>query len=211
MTAWDLVLDRPGRRWVTNQTAVNLIADATSMIPFAQGARDNRAFLSFTRRRLLAHAPSTFSKLNYGRNVIRKVGMHELAKRHARDKAVLVDEGTVLIAYQLFVYSRAPYSPAEVERFAHLVPRPDLLVHVKAPIPTLIDRAQARPDQRRELAGRSRQEVSEMIRRADEMFDTLTATDGLRDRVLVIENPDGPSEAQRSAANRVLALIRENG
>lgn len=207
VTAWDLVIDRPGRRWVTNQPAINLIADATALVPFARCYRSNREFFSFALRRLMAHAPSTFAKLNYTRNVIRKVGIHELAKRRAIDRTVLVDEGTVLIAYQLFVYSPAPYSPADVEQFARLVPAPDLLVHVKAPLPTLANRSMSRSDQRRELKGRDRQQVREFIERADELFDALAATDALRDRVLVVENPDGSPEVRRLVAQRIATGI----
>jgi hypothetical protein len=39
------------------------------------------------------------------------------------------------------------------------VPLPDRIVYVRAPIDLLVDRAMTRPDQRRELAGRSPDEL----------------------------------------------------
>jgi hypothetical protein len=188
---------------------MNLLADAAALIPFARSLSTNREFASFSLDRLLKSGPSTFAKLNYTRNLIRKIGIYELARRRAGEAAVLADEGTVLIAYQLFVYSDAAYSPADLERFAQLVPAPDLLIYVKAPVPTLIDRALSRSDQRRELAGIGRQAVGEKLHRADEMFDALTATEGLRDRVMTIENTREPPKGQPSAAEQVVMQIGE--
>ncbi len=50
--------------------------------------------------------------------------MHQLAVESMADMTVFVDEGTVLIAYLLFVYSEGAYSQLDLERFAALVPKP---------------------------------------------------------------------------------------
>ena len=125
-------------------------------------------------------SPSTFAKYNYRLNIVRKVGVDALARRASDRRTVLVDEGVLLSAYQLFVYSDAPYGDVDLDRFARLVPMPDRIVYVKAPLDLLVDRAIRRPDPRRELAGRSRDQVADGLARAVELFEGLAVRDAVR-------------------------------
>jgi thymidylate kinase len=201
--ATDLVTDRPGRRWVENPHAVNLLADAAALPPFLRSFDDHRDFVRFAFERLRHHAPSTFAKANYLRNVVRKVGVHELTRRADPAVTFLNDEGTVLIAYQLFVYSDAAPTPFEIERFARLVPLPDLVVHVKAPTDLLVGRAMTRPDVRRELAGLDGERIGSWIGRAISVFDALAGSDAMRDRVLTIELADESPEGLDRAVEQL--------
>ncbi|MCD6021897.1 MAG: hypothetical protein K0R20_1607 [Actinomycetia bacterium] len=205
--ATDLVIDRPGRRWVENPHAVNLLADAAALPPFLRSFDYHRDFVRFAYERLRRHAPSTFAKANYLRNVVRKVGVYELTRRADPTVTFLNDEGTVLIAYQLFVYSDAAPTSPEIERFARLVPLPDLVVHVKAPIHLLVERAMTRPDVRRELAGLDRERIGSRIGRANSVFDALAESDALRDRMVTIEladaSPEGLDRAVRQLRDAV--------
>ncbi|HEX6579562.1 MAG TPA: hypothetical protein VF195_01630 [Actinomycetota bacterium] len=201
--ATDLVIDRPGRRWVENPHAVNLLADAAALPPFLRSFHDHRAFVRFAFRRLRHHAPSTFAKANYLRNVVRKVGVHELTRWADPSVTFLNDEGTILIAYQLFVYSDAAPTPSEIERFSRLVPLPDLVVHVKAPTDLLVERAMIRPDVRRELAGQDEERIGSWIRRAITVFDALAESEAIRDRVVTIELADASPEGLDRAVGRL--------
>ncbi|HET9671637.1 MAG TPA: hypothetical protein VFQ40_02165, partial [Actinomycetota bacterium] len=147
-----LVTDRAGLRWIRDPHAVNLVADVTALPPFVASLGRHGAFVRFAVRRLIQHAPSAFAMANYARNVIRKVGVYELARRDP-GPIHLLDEGPILSAYQLFGYARGPISPIDLARFARLVPLPDLVVHVRAPLDVLERRALDRRDRRRELAG----------------------------------------------------------
>ena len=91
---------RPARMW-------------TDLVTDRRGLRHDREFLSFAVDRLRRHAPSVPSRLNYIRNVIRKVGIHHRALRAEPGTTFLFDEGTILSAYQLFVYSRHPFTGAD--------------------------------------------------------------------------------------------------
>jgi len=128
---------------------------------------------------------------------MRRMGMFELARHRARGRTVLIDEGPVLIAYHLFVYSTAAATGLELEQFAALVPLPDRIVYVKAPVQALVARAQARPDPRRQLAGLPRASVASWIERAADVFDRVTAAPRLRDRVLVVDNSSPDLRARR--------------
>jgi thymidylate kinase len=203
----DLVVDRPGRRWIKDPKAINVVADVTALPSFIRGWRHDREFVRFAYHRLRRHAPSTFARFNYLREIVRNVGLHELARRAAGGATILADEGTVLTASHLFVYSDGRLDQAEIERFARLVPLPDRIVYVKAPLDALLERAMRRPDPRRELPADDRRQIEGWIARSQEVFDRLTETPAIRDRLLIVENPSGAPDAQRAAVERIAAFI----
>lgn len=207
VTTAELVMDRPGRRWITNPMAMNLVADVTVFPSFVRGPARDREFVRFAYARLRRHAPSRFAKANYLREVVRDVGKHELAARRAGDATVLVDEGAVLTASHLFVYSDGALQQRDIDRFAELVPLPDRIVYVTAPLDVLVERSLRRPDRRRELASADRDEVERWTARAVEVFDRLAASPRLRDRTFVVDNADGSSAGAAGAAARIEAFL----
>ena len=118
--AWGLVTDRPGLQWAKQPTVRNLVADVVVLPAFTSTLRRDPAFARFASDRL-RHHPSTVARWNYLLNVERRVGMQELARRRSHGRIVLADEGALLLAYQLFVYTPAPFERADVERFVELV------------------------------------------------------------------------------------------
>ena len=209
LLATDLVIDRPGRRWISNPTAVNLVADITVLPQVVRSFERNREFARYAANRLRWHAPSAFAKLNYMRNIVRRVGIHELARRRGRHTHILADEGTLLTAYYLFVYSEAPFSHVDLEHFARLVPLPDRVVYVEAPTDELIKRALERHDRRRELTSNNRTELRLWIERARAVFDGLSDIPLIRDRILKVENANGSTESQRLLESEIASFIRK--
>ena len=205
--ATDLVTDRLGRRSITDPHAINLLADVSALPWFLRAFDRDRDFLRFAVDRLWHHAPSTFAKVNYLRNVVRKLGMHEMASRADPGTTFLVDEGTILMAYQLFVYSDAPFTRTDIERFVRLVPLPDRIVHVKAPTDLLLPRAMARPDRRRELARHDAREVERRIVRAVELFDALAEIAPIRDRLLTVEIAGDSPEHLHETVRKVVGWL----
>jgi thymidylate kinase len=202
----DLVLDRPGLRRITHPTARN-VAQEVAGLPFllrAFGRR--RAYLAFARRMHTRYAPSAYHRLNGMRGIVRRVGMYELARSCATDRIVLSDEGTVLSAY-LFALTHVDLDRPHVARFAELVPAPDALIYVRAPLDALVERALARPDMRPQHAGKSRSEVERTIGRTVDVFDLVAGSLPLRDRVLVVEN-GGDNELLRRLAGSIATQLR---
>ncbi|MGQ0850072.1 MAG: hypothetical protein ACT4OP_13370 [Actinomycetota bacterium] len=192
ITAWDMALDRPHLLWMTQPTARNLAAEVVTLPAVLKGWSRYQPFLSFSRQVLSRNARTTFERLNYHRSIIRKVGMHELARRRGKERLVLADEGTLLIAYYLFVYTHGPLNEPDLRRFVELVPHPDLVVHVKAPLEELVDRALSRPDRRRELVDVSRSEQIRWIERAVDVFDWIAAA--LDNKVPVVQYQDSGAD-----------------
>ncbi|MGH3065778.1 MAG: hypothetical protein ACRDOF_05685, partial [Gaiellaceae bacterium] len=203
----DLVLDRPGLRGITHPTARNLLQEVSSLPFLLRSYRRRREYLGFARRMHTRYAPTRYDRLNGMRGIARRVGMYELARSRAEDRIVLSDEGTVLSAY-LFALTDVELDRADVERFAELVPRPDRIVYVRAPIEALVRRATTRPDPRRQHLGRSPAEVERTIVRTVEVFDLIAECAPLRDRVLVIENDDDDLEQLRRAGSDLASEFR---
>lgn len=205
LTTTELISDRPGRRWVRHPTAVNLLADVT-VLPSYLRTSERARFVRFADDRLRRGAPSRFARYNYLREVVRDVGKGAFARSAARDATVLIDEGPILTAYHLFAYNDAPYDDGDLARFLGAIALPDRVVHVRAPLATLVERAMRRPDRRRELAGLDRGDVARALANAVELFDRLVAMPELRDRTITIDT-GGASEATiASAAAAILAF-----
>ena len=205
--ATDLVTDRLGRRSIDDPHAINLLADVSALPWFLRAFDRDRDFVRFAFDRLWHHAPTTFAKANYARNIVRKLGMHEMTRRADPRTTFLVDEGTLLMAYQLFVYSDAPFTRADLERFARLVPLPDLVVHVKAPADVLLRRALTRPNRRRELARKDPREVEERISRAVELFDALADIAPISERVVTVEIANDSPERLDAAVREIAGSL----
>jgi hypothetical protein len=113
---------------------------------------------------------------------------------------VLADEGIVLVAYLLFVYGNNGFDGDDLAEFAAIAPLPDRIVHVKAPIDSLVRRTRSRADAPRELRTADRESITYFLNRAADMFGRLVMTRPLRDRVLEVDNLDGTATQQALAA-----------
>lgn len=210
----DIVLDHPPFRNVSNTQAANLIQDLAGLPYFLEAAHRDWPFLKMSGHLLRSHAPSRFDEVMNRRSIMRRIGMFELARHHAHGRTVLIDEGPVLIAYHLFVYSTATADGADLDRFCALVPLPDRIVYVKANVPALLQRARARSDPRRQLAGLSTAAMTARIERAVSVFDQVAASPRLRDQVLSVDNTPRDPRARRelvAALGGQLADAARNG
>ena len=189
----DLALDRPGLRRIRHPTARNVVQEVACLPSFATAVRrqpEFRTFLGRSCRLVAAHGTSAAESALSMRSIMRRTGMYHLARQRAGGRVVIADEGPVLSAYHVFVYSTAPRGPAELEEFARWVPLPDRIVYVRSPVESLVRRAASRPERRRQLDPDDPAETTHLLQRAADVFDALIETRPLRDRVIVVENDD---------------------
>jgi hypothetical protein len=198
--ASDLVLSHPHLKKIATPTARNVMADLSALIEMLRLNGEHRTFLAYALRRLKRHRPRTLQTLNYVRSVVRRLGVDEIARRRGRGMVVLADEGIVLASYLLFVYGNSGFDGDDLAEFVGLAPLPDGIVHVRAPLESLVRRTFSRIDPPRELRGRDKKSVSQLLGSAVDMFEGLVATAPLRDRVLEVENLGGAARQQRLAA-----------
>lgn len=204
----DLLLQRPLLRRVAHPTAVNVVQEVGGLPFLLRALPGERPFLAFARRTLWRDATSSFDKLNGMRGVARKVGMFHLARTRARDAVVLSDEGTLLSSYNLFVATKKDFGRAELDRFAQLVPMPDHVVYVRAPVESLVERARTRPDPRRQHVGQSAAAIEADVRRTVRLFDLLVEAPPLAGRVSMVESRDLDREGRIRLASEVAEQLR---
>ena len=202
----DLVRNKVGLRYIKHPTAVNVIQDLAGLPFFTQSWNQWRYFVHFSRGILTSHSPSTIYELNSIRGIIRRTGMYELARRRAENKLVIFDEGTLSIVYRIFIYTDFEFETRHLETFARLVPLPDKVIYVRAPISSLIQRSKTRPDRRHQLSGKNARYVADRIQRAVDVFDMLVTTSPLRDKVVIVDNGDGAVDDSRQLESLRLLL-----
>lgn len=207
VTSFDLVAELLGLRRVTNPTLRNLIQDLVGLPFFIRSLYQHRAFVVFALKTLARQRSYTFFNINYLRSIVRKIGTYEIVKQYHHDRIILVDEGTVLSAHLLFVYASTIYSQEDIEKFARLVPLPELVVYIKAPVESLVRRSLQRSDARKEMRSKNQMLVEKYISRAAEMFDRLVETKRIRDRVLIVANPASTDDERGAVADRIATFI----
>lgn len=207
VTSYELAAGLVGLRQVEHSTIRNLVQDLLAMPFFAGSLARHRAFVAYALRAVVRRSGSLLLATNYVRSLVRRIGSYEIARRYGQDRIVLADEGTVLSAHLLFVFTQDEPDQEEIEVFARLVPLPDLVVCIQAPLDNLVQRSLQRSDAPRELRAEDEQTMEKHLRRASGLFDRLAETDRLRDRVLVVANPTLADGEGGMVADRIAAFI----
>jgi thymidylate kinase len=207
-TSFDVVASPLGLRRVTHLTIRNLIQEIVGFPFFIGSLYRHKAIIVFILRMLARQASFSFFTINNLRSLERKIGVDEIIKRRQHDKIILVDEGPLLLAHNVFVYSGAHYTCEEITRFASLVPLPDIIIYIKAPMEILVQRALQRTDPPREMRSRDRELIEKHINRALKMFDQLIAAENIQARLLIVENPDFSHGHSEIVDNIVQFILR---
>jgi hypothetical protein len=144
------------------------------------------------------------------RNFVKRLGVHEcLATRPERLKKydfLLLDEGIIHTVHNLFAHMRAVPDAEELRRFVALLPRPDLLIWVKAPreqsLACVARRGHAR------VAGTG-EDARLFIDHAHTAFETLAALNPMPGRFYTIDNTihEGEPGSIRARARTVCDLL----
>ncbi|UCC50162.1 MAG: hypothetical protein JSV68_13710, partial [Anaerolineaceae bacterium] len=196
-----------GLSGVTTPTTRNLIQELFGFLYLLRSLPTYKASIVFSLRMVARKADSVILTINNIRSLVRKIGIYEMLRRDKQNQIVLVDEGTVLLAHVLFVYNKAYYTPEEISQFAGLIPLPDLIVYVKAPVDSLIKRSLQRSDPPREMKSKNPDEVEKYVNDAVAMFDELVNTEEIRSRLLVIDNPECADKVVNNAADTVTEFV----
>lgn len=189
-TSFDVVAAPLGLRRVTHLTVRNLIQELVGFPFFIGSLNRHKAIIVFVLRMLARQASFSFFTINNLRSLERKIGVDEIIKRRQHNKFILVDEGPLLLAHNVFVYSGAHYTGEEITRFAGLVPLPDIIIYIRVPIDILVQRSLQRTDPPREMRSGNRELIEKHINRAVKMFDQFIAAENIQARLLIVENSD---------------------
>jgi deoxyadenosine/deoxycytidine kinase len=206
-TSFDIIASQAGLQYIQHPTARNIIQEVLGLPYLIRSLPRNKASVDFSLRMLGHRTHTTTSLVSNLRSLIRKFGVYEFSRRKHHNIVILVDEGTVHLSHILFVYDDARFCQEEIIEFARLVPLPDYIVYVRAPLDCLIARTLNRVDPPREMRSRDRNEIASYLSDAVEMFDQLVASEKMRDRVLVVENSDFGQGQFEELVDRIVESI----
>lgn len=205
-TPFDLIAAPLRLRGVTHPTVQNLIQELVAF-PFFLGSLNRyRQFLAHTIRTFSKNTKFSIHRINNLRSLERKIGLYEITQRYSQDRIILVDEGPILAAH-MFVFAGSLVTSSEIATFAALLPLPDLIVYIKAPIEVLVRRALQRPDPPREMGAKDPAMTEKYVRSAAAVFDQLMEAERVRSRLLIVDNPDLTDEEHDKVADNVSVSI----
>ena len=134
------------------------------------------------------------------RNFMKRIGSHLLLEK-LRDEAsdwdiIIWDEGSVHAAHNLFVHDGAKPKVEEILEFAHIVPKPDLLIWVTAPTAqlakVLLERGHSR------VCGTS-DAAQAFAENARKTFEVLASVHGLKEKICRIDNSTSTTDQTETA------------
>ena len=157
---------------VRQPTLQNLMLDVGGACRRIAALGPHRDFLKFARLAIRHDTDRLWRGLNAYRGVLRALGIHvALSNRAHRREIVVVDEGTVSSAHAVLAHVSHPPRAEDVDTFGRLVPMPDRVVLVTAPVDAVLARTLNRRDP--PMRHRSREDRERFIRHAHAAFERL--------------------------------------
>ena len=205
-TPFDLIATPLGLGSITHPTVQNLIQELVGLPFFIGSLNRHGKFLSHTIETFSRNTKFSIHRINNFRSLERKLGMYELTQHYDKGQIILVDEGPILAAH-MFVFTGSIVTSSEIAAFANLLPLPDLVIYIKAPVDVLVRRALQRPDPPREMGKKDPVMTEKYVKDATTIFDQLMESERIKSRLLVVDNPDLTAEEHDRLAAGVTAAI----
>lgn len=191
MLGEEFVLDQCRANWVRHRPVRKLLINLAGLFASLMTWRNNRKFYFFATKILFQLPSPWFERLNLLRNVLKRTGVAEIIRvRGTGQEVILVDEGALQTAHNLFVHLAVDMEPGQLAAFAGLVPLPDAVIYLKQAEEVLVDRTLARGHRR--IPELSQARVAHFVKKAVSMFDELVEQPAVEDRVIVL---NGSQEA----------------
>lgn len=159
-------------------------------------------------------AENALDRFSRRRGTMRLMSGHELsrARGDARAGLILVDEGNLGCAHALFAFPHRELlpDPNAIRAYARAASAPDLVIHVDAPLPVLLERTRKRslkPVHGRHCDDR----FARFLSGARFTFRMLAADDTFRGRVLTVVNAEDSPESIRRLTDRIVRFVLSHG
>jgi len=195
----ELAMRSMGFKWVSNPTMQNIISDILALGSFIFCIKKYAPFYRFACAILFRHPDSYLGALNRLRSLNRKIGIHEFLLSRRSKGVIIVDEGTVHSAHNIFAYAGFPIRNEDIRKFAQLVPLPDIVVCLDAAPDVILSRSGSR----RELPTRFEPAANmpRYIARALQVFQGICGEERIKNRLISFNN-DGSTP---NAADNIIA------
>ena len=202
----DFVLEQGGLNWIKSKFARTLCLDLLSSVACLATWRNNLEFYVFAGQVILRLPVGWFERLNLARNVLKKIGIYEIIRRRSSEgQIVLVDEGTLHAAHNLFAHISVRMNEGDLATFVRLVPLPDVAIYVTQSESVLIERTMERGHKR--IPDSSYANIEVFVKRALETFDKLVRELVLEKRMLTLDSNEDIIVALPYQTNSALAKV----
>ncbi|MBN1526352.1 MAG: hypothetical protein JW919_02045 [Candidatus Omnitrophica bacterium] len=192
---------------IKNESIQNIILDVRAIGPLAGSFKYNRRLLGFSCGVLKRGSDTFYEALNLFRSVCRKLGIYRLLSASKfKDRMVILDEGIVHAAHNIFVHRDSRPDTESLRLFSDMVPLPDLIVYVRSPLEILCDRTGKREDKSRRIKSGSERRF---IENAEEAFEELFKVGRIRERAIALDNVSDDPSLIDVLACKVIERMRE--
>ena len=199
----DFVLKQVRLNWIKNHLLRTLLIDLGALFACLITWRKNVKFYLFATRRLLWLPIALFEKINLLRNALKKIGIFEIIRfRSASQQVILVDEGILQAAHNLFVHASIEVNMEHLYTFAGLVPLPDVVVYLRQPERLLVERTMKRGHKRIPYHS-----YGEVVRFAVATFDKLVQYPVVENKLCVIGGGEKVIEATNDKDDPIVGLF----
>lgn len=187
LTADDFVLKQIRLNWIKSHLLRTLLIHLVAFFACLVTWRKNIEFYQFAMRHLFHLPIAWLEKLYLFRNVLKKIGIFEIIRfRDTNQQVILVDEGVLQTAHNLFVHVSVHVKREQILTFARLIPLPDVIVYMRQSESLLLERVNKRGHKR--IPNRSNGNVARFIKQAIATFDTLVQDPVVESRLLVVDS-----------------------
>ena len=202
----DFVLKQIRLNWIKNHLLRTLLMDMAALFACLVTWRRNVKYYLFATRLLLWLPIALLEKINLLRNAIKKIGIFEINRfRSANQQVILVDEGVLQAAHNLFVFVSVNIKTEHLSTFAGLVPLPDIVIYLQQPEELLIDRTMKRGHKR--IPDRSYGKVVRFVKQAVATFDKLVQYPVVENKLLVVGDGENVIEATNDKDDPIVCLF----
>lgn len=181
-------------------------ADPSTAVHALQFARRHDRLTRLTVEAVLRDADSMRARLALTWALTRKAGTFARLHRSAERVPVIWDEGVMHMAHNAFVHVAKVPRESEIREFGELVPRPDVIVRVRAPVDTAVARVLSRGHRR---AADRTDRARRLVVNADRVFSRLVEVDRIRERLIEVDNDGDEPEILKPAVDVIVALVEQ--
>ena len=180
------VLKQVRLNWIKGHLPRTLLVDLAALFFCLVTWRNNLQFYLFATQLLFQLPMAPLERLNLLRNVLKKIGIYEIISLRGNDQQViLVDEGVLQAAHNLFVHISGDVKTEHLSTFVRLIPLPDVIVYLRQPESLLIDRTMKRGHKR--IPDHSYSNVARFIKQALTTFEKLVENPAVENKLLVVD------------------------
>jgi thymidylate kinase len=204
----DFVLRQARLNWIKGHLLRKLLVNLAGLFASLVTWRTNFKIYRFATQLLFPLPIARLEKLNLLRNVLKKIGIYEIIRFRSTDRQViLVDEGVLQAAHNLFVHGSVQVKAEHLATFARLIPFPDVVVYLRQPESLLIDRTMTRGHKR--IPDCSYGNVAPFIERAVATFDQLVQRPEVESKLLVVDGGQTATMAANNEDDPIMGLALE--